>query len=142
MRGHIHRLLAVTCTVVLAAFGAASLPPASAPPVTTSTARTSGQDVCHVGGQVYCALNPAVTDANVRQTICTPRWTKGLRPPASLTGVWKREILAALECKRLQGFPDGWTEGESDSARYRMLGNALAVPVGKWVGQRVLESLR
>lgn len=47
--------------------------------------------------------------------------------------------LTPLECERLQGFPDGWTEGESDSTRYRMLGNAVCVPVAEWLGKRLLE---
>ena len=35
--------------------------------------------------------------------------------------------LTPLECERLQGFPDGWTdiEGASDSARYKALGNSV-----------------
>lgn len=37
--------------------------------------------------------------------------------------------LTPTECERLQGFPDGWTEGLSDSARYRCLGNAVTVNV-------------
>lgn len=54
--------------------------------------------------------------------------------------------LTPLECERLQGFPDGWTDvpnakGKpmSDSARYRMLGNAIAVPVFRWVLERVAQ---
>lgn len=50
--------------------------------------------------------------------------------------------LTPLECERLQGFPDGWTEGESDSTRYRMLGNAVCVPVAEWIGRRLYESER
>jgi DNA (cytosine-5)-methyltransferase 1 len=52
--------------------------------------------------------------------------------------------LTPTECERLQGFPDGWTsiaaDGKpmSDSARYRMLGNAVCVPVARWIGQRIL----
>ena len=37
--------------------------------------------------------------------------------------------LTPLECERLQGFPDGWTEGISDTQRYKCLGNAVTVPV-------------
>ncbi|HKZ38571.1 MAG TPA: DNA cytosine methyltransferase, partial [Chryseolinea sp.] len=45
--------------------------------------------------------------------------------------------LTPLECERLQGFPDGWTEGVSDTQRYKMLGNAVTVNVveeiiGNW----------
>ncbi len=37
--------------------------------------------------------------------------------------------LTPTECERLQGFPDGWTEGFSDSQRYKMMGNAVTVNV-------------
>ena len=46
--------------------------------------------------------------------------------------------LTPVECERLQGFPDGHTEGQSDSARYRQLGNAVAVPVAEWLGRRIV----
>jgi DNA (cytosine-5)-methyltransferase 1 len=46
--------------------------------------------------------------------------------------------LTPLECERLQGFPDGWTDGPADSHRYRMLGNAVATVVAQWVGHRLL----
>lgn len=45
--------------------------------------------------------------------------------------------LTPLECERLQGFPDGWTAGQSDAARYRQLGNAVAVPVSEWIARRI-----
>ena len=43
--------------------------------------------------------------------------------------------LTPLECERLQGFPDGWTdiEGASDSARYKALGNSVAIPCVNYV---------
>ena len=47
--------------------------------------------------------------------------------------------LTPTECERLQGFPDGWTEGFADTVRYRMLGNAVCVPVAEWIGKRILE---
>jgi DNA (cytosine-5)-methyltransferase 1 len=47
--------------------------------------------------------------------------------------------LTPTECERLQGFPDGWTAGEADSARYRMLGNAVCVPVARWIGSRLSD---
>jgi len=46
--------------------------------------------------------------------------------------------LTPTECERLQGFPDGWTEGQSDTQRYKQLGNAVSVPVVKAVGERLL----
>jgi len=49
--------------------------------------------------------------------------------------------LTPTECERLQGIPDGWTDvnGMSDSARYRMLGNAVARVCAEWLGQRIME---
>ena len=47
--------------------------------------------------------------------------------------------LTPTECERLQGFPDGWTDGQADSHRYKQLGNAVAVPVAEWIGRRMKE---
>jgi len=47
--------------------------------------------------------------------------------------------LTPTECERIQGFPDGWTSGQSDSVRYRQLGNAVAVPVAEWIGRRIVR---
>jgi site-specific DNA-cytosine methylase len=48
--------------------------------------------------------------------------------------------LTPTECERLQGFPDGWTEGQADSHRYKQLGNAVAVPVVDWLISRLVAS--
>ncbi len=48
--------------------------------------------------------------------------------------------LTPLECERLQGFPDGWTEGLSDTQRYKCLGNAVTVPVIEWIAKRIKEA--
>jgi DNA (cytosine-5)-methyltransferase 1 len=50
--------------------------------------------------------------------------------------------LTPLECERLQGFPDGWTEGQADSHRYRQMGNAVAVPCVAWFLQRLAHIAR
>lgn len=47
--------------------------------------------------------------------------------------------LTPLECERLQGFPDNWTEGQSDSQRYKQMGNAVAVPVVEWIMSRLVK---
>lgn len=41
--------------------------------------------------------------------------------------------LTPVECERLQGFPDNWTEGISDTQRYKCCGNAVTVPVVQWI---------
>lgn len=48
--------------------------------------------------------------------------------------------LTPLECERLQGFPDGWTDipSGSDSARYRALGNSVAVPCVEFLMKSLL----
>ena len=47
--------------------------------------------------------------------------------------------LTPIECERLQGFPDDYTNilSSSDGARYKALGNSMAVPVMKWIGNRI-----
>ena len=49
--------------------------------------------------------------------------------------------LTTKECERLQGFPDDYTNTptSSDSTRYKALGNSMAVPVMKWIGNRIME---
>lgn len=53
----------------------------------------------------------------------------------TVTGIRR---LTPLECERLQGFPDGWTEGVSDTQRYKCLGNAVSVPVVRAIGERLI----
>ena len=48
--------------------------------------------------------------------------------------------LTPLECERLQGFPDGWTEGVSDTQRYKCLGNAVTVNVIEAIAIRLLTT--
>lgn len=57
--------------------------------------------------------------------------------------------LTPLECERLQGYPDGWTDigewvdskgkkhGEADSPRYKALGNSIALPFWQWMARRI-----
>lgn len=62
---------------------------------------------------------------------------------------WVVRRLTPTECERLQGFPDGWTDiGDwvdskgktrktTDGNRYKALGNSFAVPVVRWLGERI-----
>ena len=52
--------------------------------------------------------------------------------------------LTPVECERLQGFPDGYTviawRGKAeppDAPRYKAMGNSMAVPVMRWIGERI-----
>jgi len=63
--------------------------------------------------------------------------------------------LTPLECERLQGYPDGWTDigdwidskgkkhkGDSDSPRYKALGNSIALPFWQWMAARMTKVLK
>ena len=49
--------------------------------------------------------------------------------------------LTPVECERLQGFPDNWTDGQADSNRYKQMGNAVAVPVVQWIINRMVGAI-
>jgi DNA (cytosine-5)-methyltransferase 1 len=75
-----------------------------------------------------------------------------LRSSAANLSVVRR--LTPLECERLQGFPDGWTDiGEwvdskgkthkdADSPRYKALGNSIAIPFWEWMAGRMVAELK
>lgn len=50
--------------------------------------------------------------------------------------------LTPLECESLQGLPDNWTEGGSDTARYRAIGNGMAQPCADYVMSKVVEDIK
>ena len=57
--------------------------------------------------------------------------------------------LTPLECERLMGFPDGWTDipwnkkdHAPDSRRYAACGNGVVAPVAYWIGARLAEVLK
>lgn len=66
----------------------------------------------------------------------------GARPP-TLASSWGVRRLTPLECERLQGFPDNYTlvpyrgKPAKDSPRYKALGNSMAVPTIRWIGERI-----
>jgi DNA (cytosine-5)-methyltransferase 1 len=67
----------------------------------------------------------------------------GNRTPTLLKGMAVRR-LTPVECERLQGFPDNYTaipwRGKADTPdgpRYKALGNSMAVPVMRWIGERI-----
>lgn len=50
--------------------------------------------------------------------------------------------LTPFECERLQGLPDNWTKGGSDTARYRAIGNGMAQPCADYVMSKVVEDIK
>lgn len=71
------------------------------------------------------ALQPSVQSHHAQTFIADPKRVRRLTP---------------VECERLQGFPDGWTEGQSDSQRYKQMGNAVTVNVIEWIGTQLMEA--
>lgn len=98
--------------------------------------RNSGEDTLVAFN--FKASYDAATE-NIAPTITHGGPNGGTSRDAASTPAGIRR-LTPLECERLQGFPDGWTAGQSDSARYRQLGNAVAVPVATWIGGRIVET--
>jgi len=48
--------------------------------------------------------------------------------------------ITPTECERLQGFEDGWTDGQSDTQRYKQLGNAVSVPIVQDIAKQVFQN--
>lgn len=80
------------------------------------------------------------TNANIKQRLQDREDTWTLDTSGSYfaikDGVRYRK-LTPLECERLQGFPDDWTEGIADTHRYTCIGNAVTVPVVECVIQKI-----
>jgi DNA (cytosine-5)-methyltransferase 1 len=72
--------------------------------------------------------------------------TGGGQPQAVMEPTSNVRRLTPVECERLQGFPDNFTaipwrkkgaEDCPDGPRYKALGNSMAVPVMRWIGERI-----
>ena len=82
--------------------------------------------------------------------ILTPNGGRGGMGVGAIATRWAVRRLTPTECERLQGFPDGYTaiaRGNKsadqcpDSPRYKALGNSMAVPVMRWIFERVNASM-
>jgi DNA (cytosine-5)-methyltransferase 1 len=76
---------------------------------------------------------------DISQTIKSPQGGVTESVGAVRVGMAVRR-LTPTECERLQGFPDGYTDVRTttpDGPRYKALGNSMAVPVMKWIGERI-----
>jgi len=118
------------------------------------TLRGMGHESSHAngGGQVAVAFTLHGSDGTA--STATPTDVAGsvrTKPPGSIenssTTIAQQGMavrrLTPRECERLQGFPDDYTLVEyrgklaADGPRYRALGNSMAVPVMRWIGQRI-----
>jgi DNA (cytosine-5)-methyltransferase 1 len=88
----------------------------------------------------------------VAGTICRDSFVGGAggRPEGAAQGHFLQDGLGVRrltprECERLQGFPDDYTlvphrgKPAADGPRYKVLGNSMAVPVMRWIGERIAK---
>ena len=94
------------------------------------------------GNQQYTIVQATITPSRKNKSQNGRRFKDNEEPMFTLTqndvhGVMhnKTQIrrLTPIECERLQGFPDNWTEGLSDTQRYKCMGNAVTTNVVEWV---------
>ena len=101
------------------------------------TLRSMGHDGSHAnaGGQV--AVVARTLSARYDGSPCADRG------PDVIPTQFGVRRLTPRECERLQGFPDDWTKIEyrgkpaADGPRYKAIGNSMAVPVMRWIGDRI-----
>jgi DNA (cytosine-5)-methyltransferase 1 len=133
--------------------------------------------VAHVVGALACntgpnghdagnfACNQAVDAGHVLPVAQPIGWSEELTASIDLAGTLQRggaggrhdgvmqpnmavRRLTPVECERLQGFPDGYTDiklkgkATPDGPRYKALGNSWAVPVVAWIGRCIQENIR
>lgn len=94
---------------------------------------------------VVLCMGDATSKASIDEDMCgTPKAHNSKEPPIVACGEARR--LTPRECERLQGFPDDWTlvpyrgkpaEKCPDTPRYKAIGNSMAVPVMRWIGERI-----
>ncbi len=115
----------------------------------------SQQDRVYGSDGIMCCLPNANPDNKLNIAVLTPdrekkrqngrRFKEDGEPSFTLTGQDVHGVtdgksirrLTPTECERLQGFPDGWTEGFSDTQRYKMMGNAVTVNVVRTIASRM-----
>ena len=94
-------------------------------------AATAGRDT--MPSVAYDEFNDTVSDTH--HTL-----RSGTRQSTGTVTASQVRRLTPRECERLQGFPDDWTDGQADSARYKQMGNAVAVPVVEWIMRRLVQA--
>ena len=118
----------------------------------TLDALNCGYPACNQGGTAVLQPYTAGSYGDYTEVVGTLRESGGDYGGGTETLVKCNHIvrrLTPLECERLQGFPDGWTDigewvdskgkkhKESDSPRYKALGNSIALPFWMWLLKRI-----
>jgi DNA (cytosine-5)-methyltransferase 1 len=99
----------------------------------------------NAGGQIAVALNLRGRKGGSQfeaDDIASLRSSGGGSSRSYIQSMFVRRLIP-IECERLQGFPDNWTaiqyrgKPAADGPRYRAIGNSMAVPVMRWIGERI-----
>lgn len=124
--------------------------------------RPPGTDVDTADSNIVCLSDSGptlafdTTQVTSPENGCNPQWgdpchplvTTGHPPTVVLSQNIAVRRLIPVECERLQGFFDGWTDipvgnkPVTDGHRYRQLGNSWAVPCVHWIGKRIKNEIR
>ena len=90
------------------------------------------------------AFQSSQSGVRLAETHATLDANNGPRRHNGVVSAMQVRRLTPVECERLQGFPDGYTNipwrGKSqapDGPRYKAMGNSMAVPVMRWIGKRI-----
>lgn len=119
------------------------------------TIRAGNHDKSHAnsGQPPAIALQTDVTpkaSVELAFTLKLPSPSGGGQPAATMTPNMEVRRLTPIECERLQGFPDnhtliGWRGKDADECpdgpRYKAIGNSMAVPVMRWIGERIAAAM-
>jgi DNA (cytosine-5)-methyltransferase 1 len=121
-----------------------------APSIRIPEATKRGYTEAHVGQSINLAFQGS-KERRGRVSDTSHTLDTGMREH-TLTADMRIRRLTPTECERLQGFPDGWTQGGtdeernpvamSDHQRYKCLGNAVSVPVVQAIAARLLSATR
>ena len=103
-------------------------------------AQNTRDEVCIVGGDGQTVGALAASPGMKQQSYVAQRMAETIHDGSK----WVVRRLTPVECERVQGFPDGWTdipyrgkEHPPDTPRYKAIGNSMAVPVMRWLGERI-----
>lgn len=101
-----------------------------------------------LGGKTGLYAIPVLTPDRMEKRQNGRRFKNDGDPAFTLTSQDKHGVydglsirrLTPVECERLQGFPDNWTEGISDTQRYKCLGNAVTTSVITEIGKKLMQT--
>jgi DNA (cytosine-5)-methyltransferase 1 len=96
------------------------------------------------GGDAAADVSPTLRSGNHDGSHANIRAASGGSSRSYVAQPWAVRRLTPVECERLQGFPDGYTDipwrgkdHSPDGPRYKALGNSMAVNVMQWIGERI-----